>query len=535
MSSENIIWFKDLTGLDEKVVGRKATRLAEIANARIPMPRGFVITNKEYFDFLQKNDLKQKIKETLEKINFKDPLDIQEKADIIKHMIYSGKITDEFKAELAKAYLKLGERSIGWLNSKNYEFVAIRSSIISEEKGKECIQEIEEEGGNLNIKGLDLIIANIKDCWASLFSKDVLLLIKEKELDIGSFSVAVIVQYMVQAKLSGIMLTSKNEKERDSCIVECVFGFGGRLLLKEITPDHYEVNKKTSITTFKKNEPQEWQYVRQVGKTIKQNLSKKEREQEKLDKIALRDFVILAKKIESYFGTPQKVEWVIRKKDIFVINVEPLFKNNIQPKEFQQKISGFKSDVLLRGVAVSKGVANGIAVVVNNRSDLLKITKDSVVVANMTNIDMNDYIKKAKAVVTDAGSAICHAAIVCQKLNKPCVVNTKKATKDIKTGAMIQVNGSKGEVSSVDGVKLVNVDYGNMRYEHSKEDEIKKDVRKKNLLFSDIKYEDIRSIKNIEFPLEKLFNEKELEDLAKLDKKEIVEVVKNRLIEDINK
>jgi len=534
MDTKNIISFKNLTGLDEKLVGRKATRIAELANARIPVPRGFVITNTAYFDFLQKNNLKEEIYEIIKNINFKDPLDFKEKTDIIRHTIFSGKITEDFKNELAKAYAKLGERSIGWLNSKNNEFVAIRSSIISTEKNKELAKEIEEEAGNLNIKGLDLIIGNVKECWASLFSKDVLLMLKDKQLNINDFSVAVIVQQMVIAKTSGILLTSKNQNERNNCVIEAVYGFGGRLLLKEMTPDHYEINKKAGTIINKQPAIQEWQYVRVVGATKKQELSKKEKEQEKLDKLALKDLTTLAKKIETCFGVPQKIEWVIKKKDIFVLNTEPLYKNNIKKEEYQQKISGFKSDVLLRGVSASNGIANGLAVVVNNSSDLLKVTENSIIVTEMTNIEMNNYIKKARAVVTDKGSAICHAAVVCQKLHKPCVVNTKTASKEINTGATIQVNGNKAEVCSVDGVKLVDVDYKKLKYEASEEEEEEK-PKKKKVLFSDICYEDISNIESIEFPINKLFTDKELEDLIKLEKKEMIEIIKNRIVENIKK
>jgi pyruvate, water dikinase len=535
MNKQNIVWFKDLTSLDEKIVGQKATRIAELSNARIPIPRGFVITNTEYFDFLQKNDLKQKINDVLKTINFKDPLDIKEKTDAIKHMIYLGKITQEFKTELSKAYFKLGEKSIGWLNSKNDEYVAIRSSIITEEKNKKYAKIIEEEGGNLNIKTIDLIVANVKDCWASLFSQESLLLIKEKELNIDSFSVAVIIQLMIPAKTSGIMLTSKNQLERETCIVEAVFGFGGRLILKEITPDHYEVSKKLCNLITKKQEKQEWHYIRLVGVTKKQELSKKEQEQEKLDKLALKDLAILAKKIESYFGTPQKVEWVIKKKDIYILNSEPMFENNINIKqqECQQKISEFKSNVLLRGVCASKGVVNGIAVIINNNSDLLKINKDSIIVTRMTTPEMIEYIKKAKAVVTDAGSAICHAAVVCQKLNKPCVVNTKTATTDIITGATIQVNGSKGEVSSIDGVKLVKVNY-NVEYKKDEDLIEKKEIQKKKVLYLNVCYEDINNIESIEFPINKLFTEKETQEFKNIEKKDLIDIIKTRIKEKID-
>jgi len=48
--------------------------------------------------------------------------------------------------------------------------------------------------------------------------------------------------------------------------------------------------------------------------------------------------------------------------------------------------------------------------------------------------------------VTDLGGALSHAAIVCREYGIPAVVGTKNGTKQIKNGATITVDGTRGEV-----------------------------------------------------------------------------------------
>ena len=55
-------------------------------------------------------------------------------------------------------------------------------------------------------------------------------------------------------------------------------------------------------------------------------------------------------------------------------------------------------------------------------------------------------MRKAKAIVTNMGGVLCHAAIVSRELGIPCVVGTRDATDKIKHGMKIVVNGTKGVV-----------------------------------------------------------------------------------------
>src|SRR5690606_18100891 len=71
-----------------------------------------------------------------------------------------------------------------------------------------------------------------------------------------------------------------------------------------------------------------------------------------------------------------------------------------------------------------------------------------VLVAVMTSPDWVPAIRRAAALVTESGGMTCHAAIVGRELGIPCVVGTRTATKVLRTGELVTVDGSKGRVTA---------------------------------------------------------------------------------------
>jgi len=69
-----------------------------------------------------------------------------------------------------------------------------------------------------------------------------------------------------------------------------------------------------------------------------------------------------------------------------------------------------------------------------------------ILVAEMTTPDFVPAMKRAVAIVTDRGGRTAHAAIVSRELGIPCIVGTGQATKALKDGQIISVDGSRGNV-----------------------------------------------------------------------------------------
>ncbi len=79
--------------------------------------------------------------------------------------------------------------------------------------------------------------------------------------------------------------------------------------------------------------------------------------------------------------------------------------------------------------------------------DLLELEDGEIVVSAATGEAFNSMLHLVGAIVTDHGSHACHAAIVAREMGFPAVVGTVDATKRIRTGDRIRVDGGKGEVS----------------------------------------------------------------------------------------
>ncbi|NTU99313.1 hypothetical protein HGA64_04920, partial [Candidatus Falkowbacteria bacterium] len=103
----------------------------------------------------------------------------------------------------------------------------------------------------------------------------------------------------------------------------------------------------------------------------------------------------------------------------------------------QQELSG---QVGYRGVVIGK------VGIVRTKEDLHKIDTGDILVSPMTTPDFLPAMQRAAAFVTDEGGVLCHAAIVSREMKKPCVIGTKIATKILKDGDLVEVDGNNGIV-----------------------------------------------------------------------------------------
>jgi len=102
--------------------------------------------------------------------------------------------------------------------------------------------------------------------------------------------------------------------------------------------------------------------------------------------------------------------------------------------------------LIFKSLGVSPGIAQGKVRVVSERSNFDEFKEGEVLVAKMTDPTMVIMMAKAAAIITDTGGLTCHAAIVSREMGIPCVVATKEATRVLKDGQQVVVDGSKGEV-----------------------------------------------------------------------------------------
>ncbi|MGA8988085.1 PEP-utilizing enzyme [Aeromicrobium sp.] len=104
------------------------------------------------------------------------------------------------------------------------------------------------------------------------------------------------------------------------------------------------------------------------------------------------------------------------------------------------------TDDVLHGLAVNTGSYEGTARLVDDSADFERIQQGDVLVTRMTSPYFNVVLPLLGAIVTDRGGQLCHAAIVAREYGIPGIVGTREATKKIRDGARVRVDGSSGEV-----------------------------------------------------------------------------------------
>jgi pyruvate,water dikinase len=103
--------------------------------------------------------------------------------------------------------------------------------------------------------------------------------------------------------------------------------------------------------------------------------------------------------------------------------------------------------LIFQGLAASRGRYEGRARIVRDPSDLARVSRGDVLVAQTTSPAYNVILPTVGAVVTDRGGTLCHAAIIAREFSVPAVVGINQATSRIPDGAQVLVDGDHGVVA----------------------------------------------------------------------------------------
>jgi len=432
---KSIVWFDEVTKKDIPLVGGKGANLGEMTNAGIPVPQGFIVTATAYFDFVEKAGLTDKIRTLLEPLDVHDSKQLQDIAAKVQKVIEDADMPPELAREIEQAYIKMGKG-----------LVAVRSSATAEDLPEASFAG--QQATFLNVQGEKEVVRAVQECWASLFGARAIFYRQEQGFEHFKVGIAVPVQKMVQSESAGVMFTVEPTTSDTSKItIEAVLGLGEMIVSGDVTPDHYVVSKDGMKIIEKEIKSQEWKLVRKAaGKgedsNVKINLTPEEQARQKITDAEIALLAKIGLQLEDHYGTPQDVEWATEKGEMFIVQTRPV----TTIKESTGTTHKIDAPVLLSGAAASPGVASGPVKIVPDPSQIDKVLKGDVLVAEMTTPDFVPAMKRAAAILTDRGGRTAHAAIVSRELGIPCIVGSEKATAILKDGQVITVDGGSGKV-----------------------------------------------------------------------------------------
>ncbi|MDE1813529.1 MAG: phosphoenolpyruvate synthase [Thaumarchaeota archaeon] len=443
-------WLGEITKDDISIAGGKGANMGEMIRIGMPVPSGFIVTTAAFERLMQIHDTGDKIKTMLEGINVEDTSMLMSTSRKIKELVIAQEFPNEIRSEIIDYYKKLSHADMNTkpttnLTESDVEFVAVRSSATAEDLPG--ISFAGQQSSFLNVKYENNVVEAVKKCWASLYEPRAIFY-REKH-GFKNPSIAVVVQRMVNSDKSGVMFTVDPISGENVIIIEAIWGLGEYLVLGEVSPDHYVVDRMGKVIkeeTGKK--PIALVRDHKTGKSIQVKIPDEKSRARVLTDDEISKLARYGKQLEEYYGESQDVEFAIEQSDIRIVQTRPV---TTKPKGSKSKMTGVK---ILKGMGASPGIATGKVKIVKNISEITKIEEGDILVTTMTSPDLVPKMSKSAAIITDLGGATSHAAIVSREMGLPAIVGTGNGTAILKDGQIVTVDAYDGIV--YEGIVSIN-------------------------------------------------------------------------------
>jgi phosphoenolpyruvate synthase/pyruvate phosphate dikinase len=132
---------------------------------------------------------------------------------------------------LRDAYSGLGE-DVG---------VAVRSSATAEDLPTASFAGQQET--YLNVIGFDAVVESVRRCWASLWTDRAVAYRSTLSLDPRTVKLAVVIQRLVNPRVSGVLFTANPlSGRRHETVIDASFGLGEAIVSGSVNPDHFVVD-----------------------------------------------------------------------------------------------------------------------------------------------------------------------------------------------------------------------------------------------------------------------------------------------------
>ena len=423
-----IAWFAELSRASVPSAGGKGANLGEMASAGFPVPPGFVITTDAFLEALTAGGVRADLAKAFAEARSEDPGGLKDASDRMRALVQRAGMPKSVRDAVVEAYARLGANVV----------VAVRSSATSEDTGATSFAGMHETF--TNVVGADALIDRVVACWMSAYGQRVISYRKSQGMT-EEPTIAVVVQAMVDAARSGVMFTADpSTNDITAIVIEGAFGLGEVVVGGQIEVDTYTLSKTGPRLRQVRVGRKEFKIVRDKdGHERHVDLSPEEAMARVLSDGEAETLARVALEVEKHYGAPQDIEWVAEESGPFLL---------VQTRPITTLGSGPSGGVLATGLPAAPGLGIGRVRVLATVEEGRGLQNGEVLVAAMTSPDWVPAMRRAAAVVTDGGGMTCHAAIVSRELGIPCVVGTRNATRTLRAGELVTVDGRRGQVSA---------------------------------------------------------------------------------------
>ncbi|HEY8491987.1 MAG TPA: PEP/pyruvate-binding domain-containing protein, partial [Dehalococcoidia bacterium] len=278
-------WFDEIDPEAVAEVGGKGASLARLAREGFPVPPGFVITAEAYRAAASGGG--------------------------------DGPLPPPLAAEVLTAFERLRAAA-----GPDAAF-AVRSSATAEDSGAASFAG--QHRTYLNVRSPEELLQAVRGCWASLADGHARAYREALGVREERAAMAVVVQALVPAEVSGVAFTVDPVTGDDGVIlIDASWGLGEAIVSGAVTPDHFRVRKRDLAVLERHIQEKTLRTVPADEGTYTEAVPPEEAARPCLTDGLLRELAHLVRTIEARYGSPQDVEWACAGGRLFVLQARPV-------------------------------------------------------------------------------------------------------------------------------------------------------------------------------------------------------------------
>jgi len=458
--SAHVLWLHQLRLSDLAQVGGKNSSLGEmighLGQLGVSVPGGFATTASAFSEFIEFNNLSQRLFDRLEGLDIEDVDALVKAGKEIRGWVIDAPLQPALEAAIREGYRRMCEEA----GSPDIA-VAVRSSATAEDLPDASFAGQQETF--LNVTGIDDVLVRIKEVFASLYNDRAIAYRVHHGYKHEDVFLSAGVQLMVRSDVgsSGVLFTLDTESGfRDVVFITSSYGLGENVVQGAVNPDEFYVYKPTlragkpailrrtlgskQIRMVYSDVPGERVRNEPTPPALQSKFSISDEDVQELARQALT--------IEAHYDRPMDIEWA---KDgitgkLYIVQARPeTVKSRTKAMQLERYHLQSRGKVLVEGRSIGHRIGSGAARVVRSIAQMNEFQAGDVLIADMTDPDWEPIMKRAAAIVTNRGGRTCHAAIIARELGVPAVVGCGDATDRITSGSDVTVSCAEGDTGFI--------------------------------------------------------------------------------------
>ena len=402
--------------------GPKAANLARLGHAGLPIPDGFCVDAHAYRLQIACAGLEINTR----RVDSTDPGEARSAALAMKLGL--------LEAPIAAAVLEPLLHAWGSLAANGAPTVVRSSALVEDRFGASFAGQFESY---LGLESEEEFLIAVRSCWAALWATRVLRYMATHDASPADTAMAVLVQPLVAARVSGGGLSRTAEGEM---VLTAAPGLGAAIAQGEVVPDRFVLSRTGALRTTSMG------YVEHRAGCV-HSLSLELRSpssrsaQPTLDPDRVRELGTLLRRTEEIMGMPVEIEWALDDAGFKLLQARPL---HVAPAAVPDEV--WLRHPGLNGHPAGVGWGAGRACVVSCECELSRVGPGDVLVTKVAGPSLSQVLPHVAGVVAELGGSTSHLASLARERGIPAVFGVPEATSRIPDGVQVAVDGVAGVV-----------------------------------------------------------------------------------------